>query len=166
MAASTQQRFAARGLYVYQRESVDKIARKIHVNTRTVARWKSDARKEGDDWDMARTAHSVSAQGTAAVSAAIMEDFMLLFQATMQGLKEDEKATPMQKAETLSRLSDAYNKTMAAAAKSSPALNKMAVALEVLHDLVEFIKTDAPQHAQALLEIIEPFGVYISKKYG
>jgi hypothetical protein len=166
MAATAQQRFAARGSYVYARKTIEQVARLIGVDVRTIARWKGNAKKDGDDWDLARTAYSVSAQGTAAVSAAIMEDFMLMFKSTLAEIKADADIKPIDKAEMLSRMSDAYNKTMSAAAKSSPALNKMAVALEVLHDMAEFVKTDAPQHAQVLLEIIEPFGVYISRKYG
>ncbi|MDR0249927.1 MAG: DUF1804 family protein [Burkholderiales bacterium] len=166
MAATAQQRSAARGAYVYQRKSVDQIARLVGVDSRTVARWKNNAKKSGDDWDLSRNAYSVSSQGVAAVTAEVLESFMLQFKVTMEELTKDTTIKSLDRAEALSRLTDAYNKAMSAAAKSSPALNKIAVALEVIHDLLEFVKTEMPSHLQVQLEIIEPFGEYISKKYG
>ncbi|MDR2710210.1 MAG: DUF1804 family protein [Burkholderiales bacterium] len=165
MAYNEAQRHAIRAAYVYQRKTVMQLAKLHRIPERTLARWKKDALKQGDDWDVARTAYSISAKGSASVTIAFLEDFMIVATNTMKELKEDPKIPALGKAEALSRLSDSYNKAMAAANKYAPELNKISVALEVLHDLAEFVRNKMPEHAAAMLEVLEPFGAHIAKKY-
>ncbi|HWQ10018.1 MAG TPA: DUF1804 family protein, partial [Holophaga sp.] len=72
----------------------------------------------------------------------------------------------LDKAEALSRLSDAYVKTMRCLQKSSPELSRLAVASEVLQHLARFVRERHPQHAGALLQVLEPFGEELVKLYG
>lgn len=165
MAYTNEHRFAARSAFVYQHKSLAQIGAFLKVSTRTVARWKDQSRAEGDDWDVARGAYSVSAQGMEAVQIEVLEDFLLVFKITVQEIREDKKATPTMKADALAKLSDSYNKVMAATAKASPQISKLATAMEVLHDFADFIRENFPKHAPALLEVLEPFGEFMSKKY-
>ena len=62
-------------------------------------------------------------------------------------------------------LSDAFTKTVAANAKVMPETSKLATAIEVLELFGEVIKEKYPQHLQAYVELVEPLGVEIEKKY-
>ena len=66
----------------------------------------------------------------------------------------------------LARLSDAYNKAMAAVKRTVPELAPLAVAMEVLQLQAKFVQGHFPQHARAFAEILEPFGEELAKHYG
>ncbi len=166
MAHPKEKKTAARAAYVYEALTLEVIARRIDASIGTVARWKRDAGDGGDDWDRARAAARLSGQGAEAVTQAVMEDFVLLFQSTLTEVKEATDIKPLAKAEIISRLSDAYNKTMSAVAKGNPKLSKLAVAMEVLQALAGFIRQHYPKHANAFAEVLEPFGEEMAKTYG
>lgn len=166
MAYSEETRRALRSAYVYKALSLEAAAEQIQVAFGTASRWRREAKEAGDDWDQARTASMMAGQGAEAVSQLVLQEFMTLFQSTIEQLKTDVKATPIAKAEALSRLSDAYNKAISAAAKSNPKLNKLSVAMEVLQLLANFIRDDHPHLTESFLMILEPFGEKISEAFG
>lgn len=161
MAYGEDTRRALRSAYVYQALSLEAAAEKINVALGTASRWKREALAAGDDWDKARAAARLSSEGAEAVTQAVLEDFVTLFQNTVSDLRNDTKATGLAKAEALSRLSDAYHKTMSAAAKGSPRLSKRAVALDVLKLLTDFVAERYPQRAATLVEVLEPFADHL-----
>jgi hypothetical protein len=55
---------------------------------------------------------------------------------------------------------------MSAVAKAAPELGRYAVATELMADLAEFVAKRFPQHRAAFIELLEPFGAYVSQKYG
>jgi hypothetical protein len=128
----------------------------------TARAWKESAKKEGDDWDISRAALRLSDSGVRALTAEVIEDFVLLFKSTIDALKEDTKLTPLQKADVLAKLSDAYQKTIKAAGNSNPSLSKLAIGLDVLKRQLDFIRDKFPHHASAFMEILEPFGEHLS----
>lgn len=156
----------ARSAYVYEALNLEGVARKCNVPLSTIRRWKEAAKEDGDDWDKARAAARLSSQGAEAVTAAVMEDFVLLFQSTLEDVKNSQDIKPLDKAEVLSRISDAYSKTMNAVTKGNPKLDKLSFAADMLRDLVQFIQTYYPQHAVAMEEVLLPFGESIGKRYG
>lgn len=166
MAHPKEKKTAARAAYVYEALTLEVIAQRIDASLGTISRWKRDALEGGDDWDRARAAARISGQGSEAVTQAVMEDFILLFQSTLTDVKNDKDIKPLAKAEIISRLSDAYNKTMSAVAKGNPKLSKLAVAMEVMQALAEFIRKHYPKHANAFAEVLEPFGEEVAKSYG
>lgn len=166
MAHGPEIRAAARAAYIYEGQSLDAIGDRLKLGIGTVARWKRQALETGDDWERARGAARLSGQGAEAVTAAVLEDFVLLFQSTLAEVKADPEIKAINKAEILSRMSDAYHKTISAAGKSNPKLNKLAVAMEVLEVLGEFVRLKHPRHGAAFAEIIEPFGAELAKTYG
>lgn len=165
MAYSEETRRALRSAYVFKALSLEAAAQQAGIGFGTASRWRRDAKEAGDDWDRARTASMMAGQGHEAVSQLVLQEFMTLFQTTIEQLKTDVKGTPIAKAEALSRLSDAYNKAMSAAAKSNPKLNKLAVAMEVLQLLAEFISEDYPSLTEPFLRMLEPFGEKISETF-
>lgn len=165
MAHGAETKAAVRAAYVHDRLSLEGVAGKTGVPVATIRRWKAAADAAGDDWDKARHAHSLSAAGAGGVAQLILADYLTLHQKTMDALMAAEGADPLKLAEAMSRLADAFTKTMAAVAKAAPDLARFAVATELLGDLAQFAAERHPQHALALAELLEPFAAYVSEKY-
>jgi hypothetical protein len=166
MAHDESARRAVRAAYVHEALPLEAAAEKHHIPVSTARRWKRAAKADGDDWDKARAAARMAGSGMQQVAGAVVEDFILLFQTTLDALKASEGIHPMEKAEAISRLSDAFSKTVKASGMADPALSRLSLSMEVLEALGGFINERFPQHGPAFLEILEPFGVELAKRYG
>lgn len=165
MAHAKEVKQAVRKAYVEGRVPLTQAAAMHDVRYETARRWKALARQRGDCWDNARMADRISSGGLGDLTAAVLDDFIKLFQTTLEALR-DHKGDPIERAEAISRLSDAYTKTVKAAGATSPELAKLSIALDVCKHLAEFIRRHHKQHTEAFLEILEPFGEYLSELYG
>jgi len=166
MAHPPETKTAVRTAYVRERLPLDEAATRSGVPVDTARKWKRAAESGGDDWDKARAAHSLTQAGTGAIVQLVLADYLALHQATVEGLREDASIPALSRAEAMSRLADAFTKTMAAAAKAAPELGRFAVASELLADLAGFVRNRFPAHAGALAEILEPFALEMARKYG
>ncbi len=162
MAHKPEIKQAARAAFAYEALTFEQISERLGVSIHTLGRWKRESKDGGDDWDRARSAARLSGQGQEAVTAAVLEDFVLLFQSTIADLKAADNIGPIEKAEAISRLTDAYNKTMSAASKSSPKLNKLAVAMETIQHLSAYIKAEYPHLVEDFADMLDGFGRKIS----
>ncbi len=165
MAHPPETRQAVRSAYIYDRLSLEAAAERAGVSYNTVRAWKKKAKEDGDDWDRARNAARLASGGLGDMTQQVLEDFAILFSATMDEIKHGE-FSGLEKAEALSRLSDAYTKTMKAAGAGDQKFAKLSVALEVLEHLIEYVRSDRPEAAPVLLDILEPFGERLSAVYG
>lgn len=165
MAYSDEVKRTLRSNYIYKGLPLRAVADGLDIPYETARNWKRKAEAEGDDWDTARSAARISQDGVKALTADIIEDFTLLFKSTIDELKNSDKTKPLQKAEAIARLSDAYQKTVKAAGASNPELSRLAVAMDVIKLFSEFIKRDFPKHFDAFLEVIEPFGEVLSHEF-
>lgn len=166
MAHPPELRAKVRGSYVHERLPLETAAEKHGVSYPTARRWKADAENDGDDWERARSAARLAGDGMRNVTQMMLEDYLQLHQSTVEAVKSDQKMGPLAKAEVLSRLADAFTKTMAAVGKASPELSRLAVATDVLQRFAKFIASEAPHLAEPLLEVIEPFAAELAKDYG
>lgn len=165
MAHSADILHAVRRSYVQERLPLDAAAAKHGVSYNTARHWKKRAASHGDDWDKARTASRMAAGGLGDITTQVIEDFVLLFQSTVEEIRDGEY-DGLKKAEALSRLSDAYTKTMKAAAGGDPKIAKLSVALEVLEELAKFIRERHPADLERFAAILEPFGARVSEVFG
>jgi len=165
MAYNDEVRTAVRSAFIFKGMSLQAACDFNNVSYETGRSWKRKAKSAGDDWDISRAASSISKSGIQTLTASIIEDFVVLFQSTIEEVKASENMSPMQKAESISRLSDAYTKTVKAAGNSSPALSRLAVAMDILKRQSEFIQAHFPEHINAFTEILEPFGEVISREF-
>lgn len=165
MAYSPQKITAARAAYVYEALNREAISGRFNVPVSTIARWKKAALEKGDDWDRARAAARLSGQGAEAVITAVLEDFMLMFQSTLDDVKKIQDIKPLERAEVISRLSDAFTKTINAAAKGSPKLNKLSVAMEVLQLLVKHIQQERPDLVEQFSDVLGGFGEKLAGEF-
>lgn len=165
MAYSHEVREAVRNAYVHDRLPLEAAAERVGVSYSAAQAWKRKAKEEGQCWDKARAAARMSSGGLGDLTTQLLEDFAILFQTTVEQIR-DADADPLKKAEAISRLSDAYTKTMRAATKGAPEIGRLAMALEVLDLLAKFVRTNHPEHAEALINVLEPFGATLAKIYG
>lgn len=166
MAHPVETRQAVRAAYVFERLGLEAAADKAGVPYATARRWKARAEGEGDDWDKARAAGALSHGGANTVAQLVLSDFLTLHQTTVEDLTNAGDIEPLKKAEALSRLADAFQKTISAVARAAPELGRYAVATELLKDLAAFVREHHPDRVEALVEILEPFAVHVAKKYG
>lgn len=171
MAHAVEKRTQLRGLYVYQRLPMEAACLTAGVPRTTANNWKRHAKSQGDDWDRARAAVSLGDESFRQLSQRILEDYLLQHQAVMDQLREKppkgkDELSPVQRAQMLAMLSDSFNKTMASFKRLAPDLNRHAVALDALQRLATFAQQRYPQHLNALIEMLEPFGEELAKAYG
>ncbi|GHC40825.1 MAG: hypothetical protein BGP11_08370 [Rhodobacterales bacterium 65-51] len=164
MSAKEDLKRKVRSDYVYRRMMQSTIAAAYSISEATVGRWKKAAKDAGDDWDKARTAHVIAGEGMEAVVSSVLEDFMIQAQATLDEIK-DGVHTTKEKVEMLVSLADAMTKVTASAKRLAPKISELGVAQDVMAKLLDFVKENFPQHAQVILEIIEPFGERLTEIY-
>jgi hypothetical protein len=136
------------------------------VHYETARAWKRKAKEDHDDWDQARQADRMAKGGLGDLTTAVLEDFFLQFKRSIDDMRTATDISPMDRAEILARLSDSYVKTVKAAGNSNSGMARLSVALEVLAALSQFIQQRYPHHTALLVEVLEPFGTELSKKYG
>lgn len=165
MAHTNETRNKVRSSYIYDRLPLDAASQKNGVSYNTTRGWKKKAKAEGDDWDKARSATRMAQGGLGDITTQLLEDFALLFQATVIEIRDGEY-DGLKKAEALSRLSDAYTKTMKAAAGGDPKIAKLSIALETLQLLAVYIKDEHPDVLERFTHILEPFGAKVNEVFG
>jgi len=166
MAHSPETKRALRSAYVHQSLALEAAAERSDISLGTATRWKREAKAEGDDWDKARAARLMSAEGTEAIMQTVLEEFILIFKSGIAELKEPKEGvaiSPIARADAIVKLSDGFSKVMATARKFSPEVNKLALGMDVIKLLAEFVGERYPQHAPAFIEILEPFGQRLSE---
>lgn len=142
-----------------------KVACALHdVAYQTGRGWKRKAKANGDDWDTARAAVRLSSGGVSELTATIIEDFVHLFQSTIDAIKADKNLSPLQKADAIAKLSDAYTKTVKAAGNSNPQLSRLSVVMDALQKTMQFIRRKYPQYTDIFMEILEPLGEELSRE--
>lgn len=160
-----ERRDAVRAAYVHQRMPLEAAAQQGGVAYQTARTWKRQAATQGDDWDRARGAARMAAGGLGDLTAQVLEDFAILFTATMEQLKGPQIG-PLDRAEAMSRLSDSYVKVVKAAGNASPPLAELSVAMKVLSELSTYIRDHHPADLPRFAAILEPFGQRLAQVLG
>lgn len=169
MAHTPETKNKVRTLYVRQRLPLTDAAAAAGVSYHTARGWKKKAEQQGDDWDRARSASRLAEGGLGDLTHEVIEQFALLFQATIEQLRsepvEGESRDPIQTAEALAKLADAYTKTVRAAGATDPKLARLSIALEVLELQGRFITERFPDDLERFTLILEQFGAYLSSEF-
>lgn len=149
--------------FINKRLPLTMLANKYSVSYATAQSWKRNAKRNGDDWDAAKSATSI-AKG-ADIAQQSVRDFETLFDNVYKEVLGAELSA-LEKVQALATLSDAKIKTVKAAGMQDPAKAKLGIALETLSELSEFIKLKHADQLAELVPILLPFGEYINKKWG
>lgn len=162
MAHDKSKKDEIRRLYVFEQLSLANCAILMAVSYQTAQRWKRQAKKAGDDWDRVKSAHTMAGGELEDIARQILTDFVLQFKATMEMVKHDD-IDAKTRVELLTSLSDSYNKAISANRKLMPETSKLAIALQVLEKLANFIKETKPDLLMAFMEVLQPFGERLEK---
>jgi hypothetical protein len=165
MAHDSKTRQALRRAYVIDRQPLKAAAAHLDVSYSTARTWRDEAKRNGDDWDRARMAEEIGDGGVKQLTRMVLQEFVPLFKTTIEAIKS-AKLDAIDKAEAISRLSDAYMKTVKASGAVDPTIARLAWAMDVLRLLGQFTAERYPQHQTALIEILEPFGETLAAEYG
>ena len=168
MAHPQETRDKLRGLYAGGAQTLETAALMCGVAFGTARRWKDTAKASGDDWDKLRAAYTLAGGSTEDLSRAILAAFLVQYNSTMTMLQDSntEDLLPSERAKLLASLADAFTKTVAANARVMPEVSQLATALTVLEMLGQFVAEKHPKHLAAFVEVLEPFGVEVERKFG
>lgn len=155
-----------RSLYIFQRLNLDAISEKLEIARTTLLNWKRKAACEGDDWDVARTAGDIADCGFKYTIAHVMENFLIQYKHALKDIDADPNLTAEKRVKLLAQLAFSMREMRASVSQLNPEMNKLALAIEIIHRLTTFVRDQYPQHAAAVLEILEPFGEAMAKRYG
>jgi len=131
----------------------------------TVRNWKRQSAEDGDDWDVARNAKRMTQGSVQDLTGQILFDLAEQFEATIKAMREATDLQPAAKADMLLKLSDGYVKTMAAAGRGNPKLNRLSVAMDVLKELAAFIAEKHPKLRMQFLDVAESFGPVLAARF-
>lgn len=137
-------------------------ADKVGVPLPTARNWFREARAAGDDWDAFQKASLIvsgggieQALGRIIASALLRAETMLEAAATAED--------PMDGVKAMAVLSDTIAKLKAASRGMMPEADALAIRVDTVKRLGEFIRTRHPRHAAAFAEILEPFAAELSR---
>ena len=111
-------------------------------------------------------AYTLAGDGLESVSRKVLMGFLLQHQTVMEQLQSDTELSAKQKADMLTSMADAFNKTVAASRRVLPETNKLAVALGVIEDFAGYVQKQKPELLPAFVELLEGFGAIVEQKYG
>lgn len=168
MAHPQETREKLRQLYVSGSQMLETAAMMCQVPLATARSWKRAAKAAGDDWDKLRAAYTLAGNDIEDLSRAMLAGFLVQYNSTMTMLQDTdvESLPPSERAKLLASLADAFTKTVAANARVMPEVSKLATALAVLEEMMAFVQEKHPKHLAAFVEVLEPFGAVVEKKFG
>lgn len=132
----------------------------------TARRWKTADASEGQDWDIQRNARRMTKSGVEEMANQVLGEIAEQFLVTLEAVKKDEKMGAEKRAQILVQLMDGYNKAIAAAARAMPNANRLAVAMDVVRFLTEFIAEHRPTLRTAFVEIAEAASDDFVRRFG
>lgn len=162
MAHGEETRRAVRAGYVFDQLTLDAAATRAGVPEATAKRWKREAREAGDDWDRARSAQMIAGGGIEDVVRQTLAVIVQQTQATVDAIQAADNMPAADKVQMLTSLADAYNKLMSASKKLMPETDAMAIRLDTVKRLGEFIRAKYPRHGAAFVEVLEPFAAELA----
>lgn len=159
-------RTAVRRSYVFDRLQLTQAAKLHDVSIGAARRWKKEAQLKGDDWAKARAAQSMTTTNMEATLTEMVNEFVIYHRALMDEIQTTENLDATEKVKMLTGLADSFSKCLAAAGRASPRLDRLSFALEILKELSTFTKDRFPEHADAIVTILEPFGQQVTRDHG
>ena len=90
-------------------------------------------------------------------------DYVTMHKTLLETVMSSTDIPAGKKVEALASLADSFNKMIAASKRVLPETGELAVPLRVLG---EYVQREYPQHANALLEVLEPFAEELPQTLG
>ncbi|MBF0165401.1 MAG: DUF1804 family protein [Magnetococcales bacterium] len=160
----------ARTRYVYRGMSVEALSKDLGVSVSTMRRWLNEEAMKGDDWGKARIAAHLSTGGVEEISQAMMSLLSRSITRANEILAQAE-ANPDPQATieligVIRGLSDAYLKTIHAAKRGSPEIDRVALVADFVLLLDAFILREHPHAMEGLRQALPEFSKELIRVYG
>jgi transposase-like protein len=162
MARPEEDKIALRSAYL-SGLSMEVAASQAGVPIDTARRWKRQAKEFGDDWDRLRSAQLLAGGGLEEVLQRVLAQAIRQTEATLQSIEANPDMKPMEQVQATASLADSLNKMVAAGRRMMPETDALAVRLDTLKRLAEFVRGQYPAVAPALLEALQAFGEEVSR---
>lgn len=166
MAYTAHNKAAARAAYIHDNLPLEQISAKLGISAPTLTRWKRDAKKQGDCWDKLRAANLMAGEGIESVQRQMLAEYVNQHKTLLESVLVQSDIATADKVRAISSLADSFTKMIAASRKILPETNELAIALDTLSLLGDYIRREFPHYGAAFVEVLEPFGEEITKKYG
>ncbi|BBI91168.1 hypothetical protein SSYM_2246 [Serratia symbiotica str. Tucson] len=166
MAHPKETRDTLRRAYVFSTLSLELAAIQCGVSFATAGRWKKEARENGDDWDVIRSANMLASGAPEDVARSILASLMTQFQVTLEKVNTADDIPAQERVTLLASLTDGYSKAIAASKKILLETSQLATSMETMKLFSTFIQEHYPQHLTAFVEVLEAFGPVLEKNYG
>jgi len=163
MAHGEEVRRKVRSSFVFDGLELPAAASLHDVPEATARYWKRKARAAGDDWDKARGAQFLAGGSVEEVLRQTMALMIRQVQATIGAVEQDLEMAPAEKTQLLASCADSTAKLTATMRRMMPETDALAVRMDVLRRLAEFVRTQYPQHVAAFAEMLEPFGEELAR---
>ncbi len=164
MAHSQETRDQVRRLYV-EGMPLNGAAVTCGVAYDTARDWKVKGKAKGDDWDTARSAYRISEAGIDDLNKQLVEDFARQVITTTREL-ETATIPAADKAQLLAQLADAYAKFSKAFSRVNPQFSGLAVSLDTLRTIADFLRENDPAALRAMQPHFEGIGAILGQRYG
>lgn len=113
-----------------------------------------------------RAAELLAGEGVESVARQMLAEYVTRHQALTETVLADAAMEAGKKVAALASLADSFNKIVAASRRVLPETSELSVALRTLQLLGDFVRREYPEHAAAIVEVLEPFGEEVTKKFG
>ena len=165
MAYDSSTRSKVRAKYV-QGLSLAAAAQACKVPYNTARNWKRTDAEAGSDWDIMRNARRMTKSGVEEMANEVLGELAEQFLATLAAVKAEPKMPADKRAQILVQLMDGYNKAISAASRAMPNANRLAVAMDVVKFLGQFIAERFPTMRSKFVEIVESAGDDFAREFG
>lgn len=165
MAHDEKTKACVRRYYVFDLLTLEQAAEKADVAYNTARRWRKDAKRQGDDWDKVRDAHTVSGGRVEDVARGMLTTFVLYFDNLMSELKASEDLPLVEKVKLIQSLGDNYTKMVAASKRLVPEVSELATAMRTVELLGAHIQQHKPELLSDFLDLLESFGEKLDKDF-
>jgi len=164
MAWSKQQRLEVRNLYVNDGLQPQDISRETGIPVSTICRWRSQAKKRGDDWDKARYQTCLSSEHIEDLNRQILGRYLDMLTNTVNSVHAAD-LDPLEKTKALTSLADSYNKMVGAMKRINPEVAVAEVAVNVITIVHEALKARSESAAAVLADCIDEITARIQERY-
>lgn len=165
MAHSSETRATLRDAYVRKGLSMELAAKQVDVSLATARRWRREMEVDGDDWDRARDAWLISDSSAKDIAVSTLQQIMEEASKILREAREKDLPA-REKADILASVVDSMSKIKRVMERVMPETARLGVVMEVLEGLLEFTREKFPQHTQTIIELLEPFGVWMANRKG
>ena len=166
MAHPDDTRRKVRAAMVFDQQTAEVAGLRYGIPIGTVRRWKAEAKTEGDDWDKAAAAQMMAGGAFEDVGRQMLGKMMQQAQATLDAVENNPEIGPAEQVKLLASMADSHHKITSALRKLLPETDKLAISMDTIRRLVDFVRENAPQHIGVISQIVGPFGEELARAYG